>query len=74
MTRYDVIQKIEKTLNNPHTETQKQTNNGFRQETPLILNRWMGIYPVDSAIQRLHNSACRSVALASFRRYSLGIS
>ena len=30
MTRYDVIQKIEKTLNNPHTETQKQTNDGFR--------------------------------------------
>ena len=55
MTRYDVIQNIEKTLNNPHNETQKQTNNVFRQETPLILNRWMGIYPVDSAIQQLHN-------------------
>ena len=30
MTRYDVIQKIEKTLNNPHTETQKRTDNVFR--------------------------------------------
>ena len=30
MTCYDVTQKIEKTLNNPHTETQKQTNDGFR--------------------------------------------
>ena len=30
MTRYDVTQKIEKTLNNTHTETQKQTNDGFR--------------------------------------------
>ena len=36
MRRYDVIQKIEKTMNNPHNETQKQTNNVFRQETPLI--------------------------------------
>ena len=26
----DVIQKIEKTLNNTHTTTQKRTNNGFR--------------------------------------------
>ena len=30
MTCYDVIQKIEKTPNNPHNETQKQTNDGFR--------------------------------------------
>ena len=26
----DVIQKIEKTLNNTHTTTQKRTNNSFR--------------------------------------------
>ena len=30
MTCYDVIQKIEKTLNNSHNETQKRTNNVFR--------------------------------------------
>ena len=64
MTRYDVIQKIEKTLNNPHNETQKQTNNVFRQETPLILNHWMGIYPVDSAIQRLHNQGLQEFSLS----------
>ena len=57
MTCYDVILKIEKTLNNPHNETQKWTNNVFRnaKKHPLIINRWIGIYPVDSAIQRLHN-------------------
>ena len=64
MTRYDVIQKIEKTVNNPHTETQKQTNDGFRQETPLILVRWMGIYPVDSTIQRLHNQGLQEFSLS----------
>ena len=34
----DVIQKIEKTLNNTHTTTQKLTNNSFRntKETPKI--------------------------------------
>ena len=57
MTCYDVILKIAKTLNNPHNETQKWTNNVFRnaKKHPLIINRWIGIYPVDSAIQRLHN-------------------
>ena len=64
MRRYDVTQKIEKTLNNPHTETQKQTNDGFREETPLIVNRWMGIYPVDSAIQRLHNQGLQEFSLS----------
>ena len=35
----DVIQKIEKTLNNTHTTTQKRTNNSFRntKKHPLYL-------------------------------------
>ena len=47
----DVIQKIEKTLNNTHTTTQKLTNNSFRntKKHPKNLqgNTWlkMPLYP-----------------------------
>ena len=37
----DVIQKIEKTLNNTHTTTQKLTNNSFRN-TKKHPKKWLG--------------------------------
>ena len=42
MTCYDVKQKIEKTLNNPHNETQKRTNNAFRNA-----KKHPNTYPLD---------------------------
>ena len=40
----DVIQKIEKTLNNTHTTTQKLTNNSFRNTKKHPKNHCGGLY------------------------------
>ena len=43
----DIILKIEKTLNNTHTTTQKRTNNSFRntKKHPLLSTKFERIFP-----------------------------
>ena len=61
----DVIQKIEKTLNNTHTTTQKLTNNSFcnTKKHPLLASPLTGLFRNNET----NNFKCRNITWLEYQ-------